>query len=786
MKIHFASALRSDFDVFRADDTASAEIRSKQLRALVRMTPFAITTNVLNGALAWFALRPSAHGYALTVWATALAAVSFFGAKRWWQHRHVSKDTVSPRAIRRAVLHASILALIWAALAVLWFPSGSPSQRLILAMLTTGMLGGGAIILAPIPMASIAYVVVLATGASIAILLTREPPLYYALALVSTYSISMIVSAIITARASIARHISERESAQQHMVIGLLLRDFEEHSADVLWETDCDGAFTHVSAKLAQLLGYDQAQLQGTNLLGLIEQSRGTTRVTPHESELRSALQSGRPFRDLVVPVDVSGTTRWWSLTAKPLVNDDGLIVGWRGVVGDVSERQEAQERLEYLAQYDPLTGLANRRQLRDRLQAVLDSTREFHAERHGTPSAALLFIDVDQFKNINDTLGHAAGDVVLQRVAHRLSASSRIDDFIVRLGGDEFALLVDSTSGETEITALCERLMSALRAPSEIAGQTVVVNASIGVAIIPTHGTTVDEVLGNADLALYAAKESGRDQFQIFVPALGERSRRRKLVEQELRHALDRDELSLHWQPQFAAGTAYMRGAEALLRWTHPRLGNVLPAEFIPIAEEAGLVEEIGRWVLIKACSMASHQLAGMPVSVNVSPRQLLRDDFVSQVQQALILANLPATRLEIEITESLFMDEVPVALRHLHELRASGVRIALDDFGTGYSSLAYLRRFPFDTLKIDRAFIRELTHQNDAKAIVKMIVELATTLGMDTVAECVEEHGQASILRDVGCRALQGYLLARPMPVGELQTLLRSTPTRPGLKLA
>lgn len=778
MSIRLRSLWTREFAVFHAPDTASAEVRARLLRALVRLTPFALSANLLNGTIAWLTLRPTADGPGLLIWSAALAAISILGASGWWRQRRAVRRTASTRAIRRAVLHASVLALVWAILPAVWFPSASASQRLIIAMLTTGMLGGGAIVLAPVPMASIAYVSVLAIGGCIALLSTREPLMYYALALVVIYTATTIASAISNARASIARLMAERESAHQSHVIGLLLRDFEEHSADVLWESNLAGSFSHVSPKLASLLGHDVEDTAERNLIRILERRAPSMSSNDAMDLLREAMRSHSAFRDIVVPIETDGAMRWWSVTAKPLLDDDDVHIGWRGVIGDVSEKQSAQERLEYLANYDALTGLANRRQLRDRLQRVLDGKRDVQHRRVNPGPSALLFLDIDNFKTINDTLGHAAGDAVLQLVARRLRAASRIDDFIVRLGGDEFAMVVDSTAGEAEVGVMSERLLMALQDPTDIAGQSVIVYASIGVALIPAHGQTVDEVLGNADLALYAAKEAGRARYQLFVPHLGERSRRRQLIERELSQALAHDELTLHWQPQIAMSTQIVRGAEALLRWHNPRLGDVLPGEFIPIAEEAGLVEEIGGWVLKEACAIASRELGGLSVSVNTSPRQLLREDFVQQVQQALLLADLPATRLELEITESLFMDEVPVALRHLHALREMGVRIALDDFGTGYSSLAYLRRFPFDTLKIDRAFVRELTQRVDARAIVRMIIELATTLGMETVAECVEEEAQLRILQRAGCHSVQGYLVAHPMPIRDLQAML-STPS-------
>lgn len=773
-----------EFAVYSALDDASAAIRAKHLRALTRLAPFTLGASILNGVIAWNALRYSASMPVLTGWILALAAVALFGLAGSWRQRGALRERASPRAIRRAVFHSALLALVWGSMSVVWYPTASLSQRMIIAMLTTGMLGGGAMALAAVPLASITYVLVMGSAACIALLRTNEPLMLSEIALVVIYSATMIASAISTARVSVARLMSERESLHQSHVIGLLLRDFEEHAADVLWEIDQLGRLSHVSPRLAALLDGNPTALQGEPFLEIVASRRPAGGATDSPDPLRAALDAGIAFRDVIVPVTMDGSTRWWSVTAKPLVNAAGARTGWRGVIGDVSERQAAQERLEYLAGYDALTGLANRRLLRDRIQRVLDGKLDVIHREAGEGPSALLYIDVDHFKNINDSLGHAIGDAVLQMVARRLMASSRLDDFIVRLGGDEFAMVVTSATGETEVMAMAERFLHALREPTEIAGQTVVITASIGVALMPAHGDTVDDILGNADLALYAAKHAGRACVSLYAPQLGERNRRRRQIERELRSALSNGELSLLWQPQRTADLAKFRGAEVLLRWSNPRLGNVEPTEFIPIAEDAGLIEEIGGWVLDEACRIAHTDFDVLQVSVNVSARQLQRADFVQRVEAALSRSGLEPGRLELEITESLFMKDAPSSLRKMHKLRDMGVRIALDDFGTGYSSLAYLRRFPFDTLKIDRTFVRELTHQGDARAIVRMIVELATTLGMQTVAECVEEEAQLKILQGIGCHGVQGNLLARPMSVHALQAMLRAQrPTAPRL---
>jgi diguanylate cyclase (GGDEF)-like protein len=451
--------------------------------------------------------------------------------------------------------------------------------------------------------------------------------------------------------------------------------------------------------------------------------------------------------------------TRWWSLSAKPLRDAQGRCTGWRGVGTDVTDAHSANRQLTWLAHYDPLTGLANRHHFRTQLAHLLT------LDPGSEVGLAVVCLDLDHFKTINDTLGHAVGDGLLQEVAKRLLARTRRTDIVARLGGDEFAVILREVSSADEVAALTRRLLDGLQTPCEVQGARIAVRASMGIALAPRDGTEIDALLNNADLALYAAKSAGRGESRFFAPQMAALTRRRLLIEQALRQALPRNELALHFQPQLRLSDNRVTGFEALLRWHHPELGDVPPAEFVPVAEEAGLIIEIGSWVLDSACREAMRWPAELTVSVNVSPVQAMSADLCQVALQALRTTGLAPGRLELEITESIFLNETQATMDVLRSLREAGLRVALDDFGTGYSSLAYLRRFPFDTMKIDRSFVRELLSRRDARAIVRMIIGLAHTLNMKAVAEGVEEVAQAAVLRRYGCDAIQGFLAARPM---------------------
>jgi diguanylate cyclase (GGDEF)-like protein len=512
---------------------------------------------------------------------------------------------------------------------------------------------------------------------------------------------------------------------------------------------------------LAAVLGLSEHELTGAPFLALLEGLGPSAAGT-----LRSTMEAGRPFRELRLSVANGDAWRHLSINGKRLTDDAGRTSGWRGVLADVTPEVLSHERLEQLAHTDSLTGLANRLTLHEALRAALKNGE------HG----ALLSVDLDHFKIVNDTLGHAVGDEVLTCVAERLRACTRPDDLVARLGGDEFAVLLRESDESDIAETLALRIIAMLEKPIELDGRMLRISATVGVALWAGDGIGVDDLLIYADMALYAAKKAGRGRHEVYSAHLGERNRRSVSIERGLRHAVNRGELTLHWQPKVDITSWRIVGAEALLRWEHGELGGVAPNEFIPIAEKSELIDDIGLWALREACRVAADSLPGLTVSVNVSTVQLRNGDYTARVRDALLESRLDPARLELEITESVFMDDVNGALDQLHALRRLGVRVALDDFGTGYSSLAYLRRFPFDTLKIDRAFVNELLLNDDANAIVRMISQLATTLNMRTVAEGVESATQLAVVSDAGCHEVQGYLVSPPCSLGDFLEVRRA----------
>jgi diguanylate cyclase (GGDEF)-like protein len=441
-------------------------------------------------------------------------------------------------------------------------------------------------------------------------------------------------------------------------------------------------------------------------------------------------------------------------------------------VYREITVRRQTEEKLKIVATHDPLTALPNRTLLHERLSHALA-----RAQRHGRPLAVLL-VDLDRFKHVNDTLGHEAGDTLLQVAARRIDNCLRETDTMARQGGDEFVVLMDELSDREPILRVSQRILDAMVEPFVIEGQEIHVSASVGISVYPDDGRTL---LRNADIALYRAKGKGKNNYQFYSAQIDNYSRERLALETGLRRALERDELRLHYQPKVDLATGHICGMEALLRWQHPQMGPVAPDRFIPIAEESGLILPIGTWVLKTACMQnRAWQLQGMqrfPVAVNLSPRQFAEESLLDDIKSALADSGLEASDLELEITESMVMNDPEQAVNTLRRLKDLGIRVAIDDFGTGYSSLAYLKRFPIDSVKVDRSFVEDIPQDVDSMAIAQAIIAMAHGLRLKVVAEGVESEAQVSFLRGEGCDEIQGHYFSAACAASEIPGIMRKT---------
>jgi len=475
-------------------------------------------------------------------------------------------------------------------------------------------------------------------------------------------------------------------------------------------------------------------------------------------ANIRASAEAGQPSKAFVALDD----GRTVAVVRQPMPGG-----GWVSTHEDITERRQAEMKIAHMARHDPLTDLPNRVLLRERLTEALGRVERGE-------QLAVLYLDLDLFKNVNDSLGHPTGDELLCAVADRLRGCVGEQDTISRVGGDEFSVIQTGITAATDAEHLARRIAEAIRAPYDLGGQQIMIDASIGIALAPADGAEADELLKNADMALYGAKADGRGIYRFFESDMDARMKVRRSLELALRKAFDHGEFELYYQPVVNLDKGQVRSCEALLRWHHPERGMVPPVEFIPIAEEIGLIVALGEWVIRRACEDAAKWPGGICVAVNLSPTQLSSKGLLPAVLGALASSRLPPHRLEIEITEAVLMQNSEVNLRTLHKLRELGIRISMDDFGTGYSSLSYLRSFPFDKIKIDRCFIKGLGDNSDADAIVHAVANLADNLGMTTTAEGVETEQQLDRVRKLGCTDVQGFFYSPPVPVAELTRLL------------
>ncbi len=657
-------------------------------------------------------------------------------------------DVRHPAARRFGVATALIAAPVGAfgAAIVLWASSGALSWHSALAALV-GLGAFGSLI-----QASRRHMILLVHVPLWGAVTVAEGSLPGAVAL-----LLMVPLAVFGSRRQVAIIRRRRqEAAAEARLLRLaqdLLWDFEDTRQGWFWETDRRGIVTYLSHPVAGTLERKLDDLVGRPFSGLFDMS---ARGDEGERTLAFHLSARTSFQELTVRAGTvdAGEERWWSISGRPVYDDFGNFAGFRGSGHDLTEKKKSQEEASRLAQYDSLTGLANRHNMLDTLDRLLT------VPQPASRSCAILLLDLDRFKQVNDTLGHPAGDALLKQVAQRLQRVIGIEGKVGRLGGDEFKVIL-GTPDRGQLVELAENIIADLSQPYSIDGHSVVIGVSVGIAIAPEHGETSDELIRNADLALYAAKDAGRGRYHFFADDLHLQAEERRQLEQDLRDAIHNGGLELHYQPVIETATEEICGFEALLRWNHPVRGPLSPARFVDVAEDAGLISAIGEWALRTAC----HDLASWPenirVAVNVSPLQFANPQLPAIVTNAIARAGIAASRLELEITESVFLNDDDGTDAMFAALKRVGVRLALDDFGTGYSSLGYLKKAPFDKIKIDQSFVRGATQPGSRNgAIIASITSLAQSLGMDTTAEGVETFDELELVRLYGCSHIQGFI--------------------------
>jgi diguanylate cyclase (GGDEF)-like protein/PAS domain S-box-containing protein len=758
--------------VLGISDTKDAEqlrIRGLQYASLAQGTHARIAVQSIAGIAAASLLLGSVPVAAIVAWLIVLGFSLHYLSRIDRSLIDADRRKMSSEEVHKQSVSAIVNALVWVLPigAGQFFGDITVQLKLwtVLAMLMTAT----AILLPAVPLAVILLALVIG-GAAVTQLMYAGS--WDMAAVAAAFTATLLVGSLQNARRFILTKTAEAAMVERNEVVSLLLREFEEGEADWLWQIDTSRRVRSVSPRFAYALGVSAKDCDGKSLIELIA---GPTWETGqfHSSlhDLAERFKRRESFSNLLVRVQINGQPRWWELSGTPKLDEHGSFAGFRGVGSDVTEARESSDKIAHMARYDTLTGLPNRMMLTEALGNALG-----YAEKWRT-RCAFMMIDLDRFKQVNDSLGHLVGDQLLARVSERLREQMTDNEMCGRLGGDEFAIVVRDASDLERVRRVAQRVIERLSQPYEVDHHTLYVGASVGSAIGPRDGATVETLMRNADLALYRAKDKGGGEHFTYEPSLHAVAEERRQLEFSLRRALDMNEFELHYQPVVNAETEGVMSFEALLRWNSKEHGKISPAKFIPLAEDTRLIVPIGEWVLHQACLEATRWPEHVRVAVNVSGEQLLDPNFAASVVGALSASRLAPNRLELEVTESIFLRDADQARAVLEQAMALGCPIALDDFGTGYSSLGYLRKLRFSTIKIDRTFVQGAATGNvESLAIIRAVVAMADSLGMATTAEGVETDKELDTVRQLGCKKIQGFYFGRPMEAADALKLFQS----------
>ncbi|MEA3045387.1 MAG: hypothetical protein QOH47_3225 [Sphingomonadales bacterium] len=734
-------------DFFSTEDDQEESATRDRNRALDHTPLFFLAAHLICAAAVLFDLaRSGPIPPAVAGLLGAMLALDL-GLWGWFRRRPVS--SLAPHvATRGAALYALAANLLWAAIAVTAAPAVAQDSALFDIAVAGGIL---VIPVAFLSFPALTLVGCIGCGAKV-LFLSGDPGAGIVSGFLALCLVYLSLSRARTDAGHLKRRIEIDWSAQR---AARFIEEFEQAGRGWFWETTGRGAVSYVSEQLAADLKTAADDLIGRPFVELIGADEGGE----SERTLGFHLSARLPFTDVTVRANTSAEI-WWSLSGTPSFDEHGRFLGFRGIGSDLTQQRRSEEEINRLAKYDSLTGLPNRMLMRRTLDEALQS------QKGAAGGCALFLIDLDRFKNVNDTLGHPIGDALLKQVAQRLTNVIGDKGQIGRLGGDEFEAVLPGQDNGGILGNLAERLIQQVSMPYSIEGHNIAIGASVGIAIAPPEGTCADALIRNADLALYSAKAAGRGTFCFFAPEMHSEAQDRQMLENDLRKAIGRGELQLVYQPVVNAQTEELSGFEALVRWHHPSRGVISPSLFIPLAEESGLIPQIGEWVLRTACAEAATWPEQIRVAVNLSPLQFVDPNLPAIVISALAQSQIQPRQLELEITEGVFLVESESTDDMFAKLKSLGVRLALDDFGTGYSSLGYLKKAPFDKIKIDQSFVRGAAKSGSRNAaIIRAIVTLAESLGMDTTAEGAETHDELTLIRELGCSHIQGYIFGRPM---------------------
>lgn len=732
-----------------AGSEANSPLRDAQLIARAHLAPFFAAANIVACAILIACLWNEVPLAWLAAWAGTVGLGNVL-AMKLAKTQAITNVGRSGGRLPDWVMVADIgvRAAVWLSLPLYLFPSLAAGSQGVVATITAG-LGIAAIGLVVVLPCVVTWVAMFTAGLSAALLIGRSNvPFEQMISIMFAFG-TAIFGVLALARWVFAQLKKNADVGSQSESASLLLQEYEQRGVGWLWQVDAENRATYISSRMVALLGRPASQLLGHSLPSLLGGN----------AELGRKLLDKEPFANLEMELETPRGPRWISIAGDPIVDTADRFEGFRGVGSDITEIRQTQERLTHLANMDVLSGLPNRGRVRQLLGEAL------RAAASESRACAILFLDLDGFKPVNDTFGHPKGDAVLRAVAKRLMSEVGPAGHVGRMGGDEFAVVIPDAQSRKTVEQMAQRIIDSIKEPYEIDGTSIGIGVSIGCAFGPIDGATVDDLILKADLALYEAKGAGRGIARYFSSELQSEKEGRVRLEQDLRAALPARQFHLVFQPLIAAKTQKLVGFEALIRWNHPKRGLVPPNAFIPVAEEIGLMPELGEWVIEEACRAAASWPDNICVSLNVSPKQIVLAGLPNTVSEALARYRVQANRIELEVTEGVFLGDNGPTLDVLRRLRQLGLGIALDDFGTGYSSIGYLNKAIFHKLKIDGSFVREAGTRADNVAIIQSIVQLAKSFRMSVTAEGVETTEDFERMRDLGCDIIQGYLFGKPL---------------------
>lgn len=733
----------------RGGDDESSPLRDAQLISRAHLAPFFAAANIVAALIMAYTVWGAAPFAWLGGWLGAVALANLV-AMQIARTQAVSCVGRSGRRVPswQLVGEAAFRAAVWLSLPLYLFASLSSSSQVIAASIMAG-LGVGALGLVAVPTCVTAWMIAFTFGVGGSLLIGRDSiPAPHMASIVFTLGVA-IMGVLVVARWAFRQLEKNADAGSQSESASLLLQEYEQRGVGWLWQVDSENRVSYISTRMCALLGKSGSQLLGHSLPALLGGN----------AELGRVLLDKQPFNSLEMELKTPRGVRWISIAGDPIIDTAGRFDGFRGVGSDITEVRQTQERLTHLANVDVLSGLPNRGRVR---QLLGDALR---IATTGNVPCAIMFLDLDGFKPVNDTFGHPKGDAVLRAVAKRLVDQVGPDGSVGRMGGDEFAIVIPDGQSRKKVELLADRIISSIKEPYQIDQTEICIGVSIGCAFGPIDGATVDDLILKADLALYQAKDSGRGVARYFSSELQSEQDDRVRLENDLRQAVAAKQFHLNYQPLIDAKSQSLVGFEALIRWNHPQRGMIPPNLFIPVAEEMGLMTAIGNWVIDEAVRAAASWPEPITVALNISPKQISLPALPNTVSEALNRHRVAGNRIELEVTEGVFLGDSGSTLDVMKRLRALGVGIALDDFGTGYSSIGYLNKAVFHKLKIDGSFVREAGTRPENIAIIQSIVQLAKSFRMSVTAEGVETAEDFERMRDLGCNVIQGYLFGRPL---------------------